>query len=97
MRLTPTGRTCAKRMKTLPVLFVAATERPKRPALAVRPPLHTKLGARRHCLYYPVVSDLITNRETGWLRFYLGQSGCSFWTPGLLFMVPCQVRRVLVA
>jgi hypothetical protein len=53
MRLTPTGRTCAKRMKALPVLFVAAAERhiqygmatsgPNAPARAVRPALHTKL------------------------------------------------------
>lgn len=68
----------------------------KRPASAVRPPLHTKLGAWRHCLYYPAVSDLITNRGTGWSRFYRGQYGCSFWTLRLLFMVPRHVRRVLI-
>jgi hypothetical protein len=52
-RPTPSGRTCAKRFKALPVLFVAAAERPIQYEVAasdpnarlVGPPLHTKLAA----------------------------------------------------
>jgi hypothetical protein len=62
-RLTPAGRTCAKRMKCpcqCCSLLLRTTYsvwsghiRLKRPARTVRPPLHTKLGAWRHYHHYP--------------------------------------------
>jgi hypothetical protein len=49
MRLPPTGRTCAKRMKALPVLFVAAAERLTQYGMATSGPGRRLVRYAQHC------------------------------------------------
>jgi hypothetical protein len=49
MRLPPTGRTCAKRMKALPVLFVAAAERLTQYGMATSGPRRRLVRYAQHC------------------------------------------------
>jgi hypothetical protein len=48
-RPTPSGRTCAKRFKALPVLFVAAAERPIQYGVAASDPNARLVGYVHHC------------------------------------------------